>query len=70
MLRMIYKQGIKVSYLNEVIVKMRTGGVSNKNLQNRLLANKNDKKAWMINDLKPYWFTIILKPMRKIVQFI
>ena len=70
MLRMIYKQGIKVSYLNEVIVKMRTGGVSNKNLQNRLLANKNDKKAWLINDLKPYWFTIILKPMRKIVQFI
>jgi len=70
MLRMIYKQGIKVSYLNEVIVKMRTGGVSNKSLQNRLLANKNDKKAWVINDLKPYWFTIILKPMRKIVQFI
>jgi len=70
MLRFIYKQGIKVSYLNEVIVKMRTGGVSNKTVQNRWRANQHDKQAWLINDLKPYWFTTILKPVRKIVQFV
>ncbi len=70
MLRFIYKQGIRVSYLNEVIVKMRTGGVSNKTVQNRWRANQHDKQAWLINDLKPYWFTTILKPVRKIVQFV
>ncbi len=70
MLRFIYKHGIKVSYLNEVIVKMRTGGVSNKTVQNRWRANQHDKQAWLINELKPYWFTTILKPMRKVVQFI
>ena len=70
MLRFIYKQGIKVSYLNEVVVKMRTGGVSNKTVQNRWRANQHDKQAWLINELKPYWFTTILKPVRKIVQFV
>lgn len=70
MLRMIYKHGIKLAYVPSVIVKMRTGGVSNSNFQNRLNANKNDRKAWKINDLKPCPFTLWLKPVRKILQFI
>ena len=70
MLRMIYKHGIKLAYVPSVIVKMRTGGVSNSNFQNRLNANKNDRKAWKINGLKPYPFTLWLKPVRKILQFI
>jgi glycosyltransferase involved in cell wall biosynthesis len=70
MLRMIYKHGIKLAYVPSVIVKMRTGGVSNSNFQNRLSANKNDRKAWKINGLKPYPFTLWLKPVRKILQFI
>jgi glycosyltransferase involved in cell wall biosynthesis len=70
MLRMIYKHGIKLAYIPDVIVKMRTGGVSNSNIQNRLNANKNDRKAWEINGLKPYPFTLWLKPARKILQFI
>ncbi|MDQ6480211.1 glycosyltransferase family 2 protein [Dyadobacter sp. LHD-138] len=70
MLRMIYKHGIKPAYVPSVIVKMRTGGVSNSNFQNRLNANKNDRKAWKINGLKPYPFTLWLKPVRKILQFI
>ena len=32
--------------------------------------NKNDKKSWIINSLKPYWFTFLLKPLLKIKQFI
>ncbi len=70
MLRFLYKQGIRSSYLNEVMVHMRTGGISNKNFNNRLLANANDRLAWKANGLKPKWFTILLKPARKIVQFI
>ncbi len=70
MLRFIYRFGIKVAYLQEVMVKMRTGGVSNQSIKNRLLANKGDRMAWEINGLKPYWFTLFAKPLRKITQFI
>ncbi len=70
MLRFIYRFGIKVAYLQEVMVKMRTGGVSNQSIRNRLLANKGDRMAWEINGLKPYWFTLFAKPLRKITQFI
>ena len=66
MLRMIVKHEIKLKYIPEIITKMRMGGVSNKSIKNRLQANKNDRLAWKINDLNPFWFTIWLKPIRKI----
>lgn len=70
MLRFLYRYGIKVAYLQEVMVKMRTGGASNQSIRNRILANKGDRMAWKINGLKPYWFTLYAKPIRKITQFI
>jgi glycosyltransferase involved in cell wall biosynthesis len=70
MLRMIHKFGIKLAYVPKVLVKMRAGGVSNSSLKNRIRANQNDRKAWEINGLKPYFFTLWLKPFRKILQFI
>ena len=70
MLRMIYRHEIKTAYLPKTLVHMRSGGVSNKNIQNRLLANQNDRLAWEINGLNPFWFTLFLKPVRKIKQFI
>jgi len=39
-------------------------------LSNRLKANKEDKLAWAINNLRPFWFTLYLKPLKKITQFI
>ncbi|MCO4293126.1 glycosyltransferase [Solitalea sp. MAHUQ-68] len=70
MLRFIHKHKIKLGYIPEVLVKMRAGGVSNVSLKNRLRANKEDRMAWQINGLKPYFFTTWLKPLRKISQFI
>jgi glycosyltransferase involved in cell wall biosynthesis len=70
MLRMMVKHQIKTVYLPEILVHMRSGGVSNKNIQNRLAANKNDRLAWKINGLQPFWFTLFLKPLRKLNQFI
>ncbi len=70
MLRFLYKFNIKVAYLHKTLVKMRAGGVSNQSLKNRILANKGDRMAWKVNQLKPYWFTLFLKPFRKILQFI
>lgn len=69
MLRVLLKFDHKVKYLPEVFVKMRTGGASNATLTNRLKANREDKKAWAINNLKPHFFTIPLKPLRKIFQY-
>jgi hypothetical protein len=70
MLRLLFKFNIKVAYLQEILVKMRAGGASNISLKNRFLANKGDRLAWKINNLKPFWFTLFFKPLRKIVQFI
>lgn len=70
MLRVLVKMGMPAYYLPRVIVKMRAGGMSNASLGNRLHANKEDRLAWKLNNLKPYFFTLYLKPLRKIHQFI
>jgi len=69
MLRVIHKENIRVGYLPRVITKMRVGGQSNVTLANRKKANREDRRAWEMNGLKPYFFTIALKPLRKIHQF-
>ncbi len=69
MLRFIFKQQIKIGYLPYFTVKMRVGGKSNISIKNRLFANQEDRKAWQINGLKPYFFTLYLKPLRKLSQF-
>jgi glycosyltransferase involved in cell wall biosynthesis len=70
MLRMMVKYNANVRYIPEVLVKMRDGGVSNATLKNRLHANREDREAWKLNGLKPYFFTRWLKPLRKVFQFI
>jgi glycosyltransferase involved in cell wall biosynthesis len=70
MLRILLRYGVPAYYIPRVIVKMRAGGVSNASLWNRLRANREDRLAWKLNGLKPYFFTLYLKPLRKITQFI
>ena len=70
MLRFLLKNEIKPAYLQEVLVKMRQGGKSTGSIINRLIANREDRLAWRLNGLKPRFFTLILKPLRKINQFI
>ncbi len=70
MLRFIHKHECSISYLPRVTVKMRIGGVSNVSLRNRLKANREDKKAWELNEMKPKPFTLIFKPLSKIIQFV
>jgi glycosyltransferase len=70
MLRTLFKMGYCATYLPEVIVKMRAGGASNASFKHRLRANREDRQAWKINELNPYFFTTFLKPLRKVFQFI
>ncbi len=70
MVRFLVKHRIKTAYIPEVLVKMRTGGVSNATVNNRIQANIMDRKAWEVNDLKPFPWTLLLKPIRKIPQWL
>lgn len=70
MLRMLFRHKLKAVWLPGVLVRMRTGGQSNISFAHRLKANQEDRRAWQINGLKPYFFTLTLKPLRKITQFI
>jgi glycosyltransferase involved in cell wall biosynthesis len=69
MLRFIHRHHIRLSYLPEFTIKMRVGGKSNVTVQNRVNANLEDRKAWQINGLKPRFYTLYLKPLRKLLQF-
>jgi len=70
MLRFLLKHKVKAKYIPETLVHMRTGGVSNASIKNRLKANHMDRKAWKVNDLKPYPWTLAMKPLRKLGQWI
>lgn len=69
MLRFIHKNQISLTYLDEYIIKMRVGGQSTASVNNRVKANLEDRKAWEVNNIKPKFFTLWLKPIRKIRQF-
>ena len=70
MLRFMYLNQRKVFYLNKVIVKMRTGGQSNQNFRNRVNAWKHDFNAMVCHHVSLPLLGIVLKPLRKISQFI
>ena len=69
MLRLLERYKCSSFYLPLVMVKMRVGGKSNITINNRIRANREDKKAWILNGLKPGVFTFIMKPLSKVWQF-
>ncbi len=68
-LRFFLKHGLRAEYIPEILVVMRSGGWSNATLRNRLRANRFDKEAWEVNELKPRPWTMMMKPARKLPQF-
>jgi glycosyltransferase len=69
MLRFLYLHKASCRYLPKTIIKMRAGGASNQSFKARWNANQQDKLAWTINGLKPMWYTLFLKPLRKLIQY-
>ena len=69
MLRMLFKHRVSAVHLSEVLVHMRTGGVSNASWSNRVKANREDRMAWRLNGLSPRPWTLIAKPLRKLPQW-
>lgn len=69
MLRFMHLHNIKAGYLKRVMVKMVIGGVSNKNFLNRVKALNFDFKAMRQNGIAYPVITILMKPLRKVIQF-
>jgi len=70
MLRFLEKYKIKSCYIPQILVKMRVGGKSNKNIKNIIKANIECYKAWKMNGLKINPLRIFLKPFSKISQYL
>ncbi|MDF1550126.1 MAG: glycosyltransferase, partial [Bacteroidales bacterium] len=68
MLRFLGKNNISVCYLNQVLVKMRTGGTSNRSITNIFRKSAEDLKALKENKIGGY-YTLVLKNFRKLNQF-
>jgi glycosyltransferase len=69
MARYLYQYKISATYLEQRVVKMRTGGISNGNLKRRLRANRRDYLAMKKNH-SPFPFLVsILKPISKLHQY-
>ena len=69
MARYLFKHKVSATFLDEMIIKMRTGGMSNGNLKRRLRANRRDFLAMKKNNIPFSFFVSILKPLIKIPQF-
>ena len=67
-LRFLGKHKISTEYIPKVIVKMRTGGTSNKSFKNIFSKSKEDLDALKANEMGNL-YTLLLKNFRKINQF-
>ena len=69
MLRLLHRHKISSYYLPSVMVKMRTGGLSNRSIMNLVQKSREDYRAWRINDLKASVPRVVAKNISKIPQF-
>ena len=69
LLRTMYFGACRAHYLDRVLVNMRTGGVSNATFGNRLRANREDRRAWGLNNTRAPLALGFLKPFRKLNQW-
>lgn len=70
MVRLFYKHRISYKYIKRDFVTMRTGGVSTKNIRNRLLITKEDVRACRAYGLYTNKLFISLKYLYKIFEFL
>lgn len=70
MLRFMHATNLNTFYVNKVLVKMQIGGLSNMSFSNRRKAWFNDLKAMRKNGIRFPLLTLMMKPVRKILQFL
>ena len=70
MLRFLEKHKVSSVWINQLFVYMEAGGTSNQGIQSRIDGIKDNEQAWYVNNLRLTKFTILLKKIRKIPQFL
>lgn len=70
MVRLFYKHKIQAEYIKKDFVTMRTGGISTKNVRNRLLITKEDVKACRAYGMYTNQLMISVKYLYKIFEFL
>ncbi|MEX0929823.1 MAG: glycosyltransferase family 2 protein [Balneolales bacterium] len=70
MLRFLHRSGISTWYIPEILVRMRNGGTSNASISNRIKVNLGNRKAWKSIGMRPNFYTLWMKPIRKIPQYL
>ena len=70
MLRFFEVHKISSFWLNKICTYMEAGGTSNNGFQSRIAGMNNDRLAWEKNNIKPGMFTILLKKLKKLPQFL
>lgn len=69
-LRFLYSNKISYKYIPQVIVKMRTGGASNRNILSNILLNQEIMRACKENNLNTNYLKIYSKYFVKAFQFL
>lgn len=70
MLRLLFKERVRVRYVDRVLVRMALGGASNGSISNIVKANMEVARAWRRNDLGSGFLVSLLKPASKVLQFV
>lgn len=70
LMRFIYRHGISYAYIPEILVYMRTGGVSNKNILSRYTLNKEIIKACKANGVNTNMAILSFKYVNKIFEYV
>ncbi|KAF0185756.1 MAG: hypothetical protein FD164_17 [Nitrospirae bacterium] len=66
----IFKSGsLKYRYVPEVLVRMRTGGISTRGFSHTILLNQEVLRACRENGISTNWFKILLKYPLKFLEF-
>lgn len=69
MARYLFVHKVSAQYIDAMLVKMRSGGISNITLKSRFRANRRDFLAMKKNKIPFSFLVSILKPLIKIPQF-
>jgi len=68
--RFLHRYKISYYYLPEILIKMRTGGISTQNLKSNWILNKEIIRACAENDIKTNMLKISLKYFQKVFELI
>jgi len=69
LLRVLLKEGVSPAYVDDVLVRMATGGQSNASVRNIVAANLEVYRSWRKHGLWGGLHVPVVKPLRKVPQY-